>query len=107
MVALLAAGICVASIPGLTVSKLFLIYGTLRATTLLPTVLTLCDVHLNKNGVIAGVITALCTGLPLFSYATLNGLSVWKSVFALYTVLISGTIAFVWTLASRKEAVDV
>ena len=107
MVALLAAGICVASIPGLTVSKLFLIYGTLRATTLLPTVLTLCDVNLNKNGVIAGVITALCTGLPLFSYATLNGLSVWKSVFALYTVLISGTIAFVWTLASRKEAVDV
>ena len=104
MVALLCAGLLVSWIPGLTVSKLFLIYGTLRATTLLPTVMTLTGVRLKKEGVIAGVLTALCTGLPLFSYATLNGLSVWKSVFAIYTVLISGTIAVLMTVASRKEA---
>lgn len=106
MVALLVAGILVAAIPGLTVAKLFLIYGTLRATTLLPTVLTLCDVKLEKHGVITGVITALCTGLPLFAYATLNGLSIWKSVFSIYTVLISGAIAIVWTLASRKAVTE-
>lgn len=41
MLALLAVGIGVANIPNLAVTDLFLIYGTLRATTVLPTVLTL------------------------------------------------------------------
>ncbi len=93
MVALLLLGISIANIPGMTVSNMFLIYGTLRATTLLPTVLTLLKVRLAGRGIVAGVVTAMVTGLPLFSYATLNGLSLLKSAASLYTVLISGIIA--------------
>ena len=36
MLALLAVSILIANIPGLTVTHLFLFYGTLRASTLLP-----------------------------------------------------------------------
>lgn len=46
MIALLGVGILIANIPGMTVTHLFLFYGTLRASTLLPTVMTLnyqCD----------------------------------------------------------------
>lgn len=93
MVLLLMAGIVVANIPGLTVTKLFLIYGTLRATTLLPTVFTLCRVKLPGMGIVAGVSIALGTGLPVFTYATLNNLALLKTVASIYTVLISGVVA--------------
>ena len=41
MAVLLITGILIANIPGITVTHLFLFYGTLRASTLLPTVMTL------------------------------------------------------------------
>lgn len=95
MIALLVVGIVIANIPGLTVTHMFLIYGTLRATTLMPTVLTLMKVKLISAGVIAGVVIAMLTGLPAFAYATWNGLTVLKSVASLYTVLVSGIVAVI------------
>lgn len=64
MVALLVIGIIVANIPGLTVTHLFLMYGTLRAATLLPTIFTLKGVKLKPEGVVTGIATALIIGLP-------------------------------------------
>lgn len=93
MVLLLLISILIANIPGLTVTHMFLIYGTLRATTLLPTVFTLCRVKLNAKGVIAGISTAMLTGLPIFAYATLNNIAMLKTVASLYTVLSAGIIA--------------
>ncbi len=49
MVALLIAGILISNIPGLTVTHMFLFYGTLRATTMLPTMLTLLKVKLTNE----------------------------------------------------------
>lgn len=95
MVLLLLIGILIANIPGLTVTHMFLIYGTLRATTLLPTVFTLCRVKLNAKGVIAGISTAMLTGLPIFAYATLNNIAMLKTVASLYTVLSAGITAVV------------
>lgn len=46
----LALAIVIANVPGLTVTDLFLIYGTLRATTMLPTVLTLNGNALSPGG---------------------------------------------------------
>lgn len=103
MILLLIAGITVANIPGLTVTKLFLIYGTLRATTLLPTVFTLCRVKLVGKGIVAGVSIALATGLPVFTYATLNNLSVLKSMASIYTLLISGIVALVVSKMSDSQ----
>ena len=100
MVILLILGILIANIPGITVTHLFLFYGTLRASTLLPTVLTLKGVRLNSKGIIAGVITALAVGLPVFAYGSVLNNGPYKTLGSLLTVLLSGVIALT---ASRKE----
>lgn len=100
MVALLVFGIAIACIPNLLVTHLFLIYGTLRATTLLPTVMTLSGIKLKGNGVANGCITSLVLGLPIFAYGTICDLSLYKTIGCLVTVLISGIIAI---LISRNK----
>lgn len=100
MILLLLAGITIANIPGLTVTHLFLFYGTLRASTLLPTVLTLKGVCLDSGGVTAGIITALTVGLPVFACGTLFNSPACKTIGSLLTMLLSGLVAI---LISRKE----
>lgn len=104
MLLLLAVGIGIANIPGLSVTHMFLIYGTLRATTLLPTVFTLCKVKLTGQGISTGVSVALLTGLPVFAYATLNNLAILKSVASLYTVLSAGAIAVIVSCMKWRKA---
>lgn len=101
MLVLLGVSIAIANIPGLTVTHLFLFYGTLRASTLLPTVLTLLDKKLTANGVFAGIVSALCIGLPVFAVGNLTNHSVLKTAGSLTTVLLSGIIALAM---SRREA---
>ncbi|MDE6518230.1 MAG: hypothetical protein K2L18_10355, partial [Acetatifactor sp.] len=103
MILLLAAGIAVANIPGLTVTHLFLMYGTLRASTLLPTVLTLKGVRLVPRGIVAGVITAMVIGLPVFGYGNLKGIAIYKTMGSLLTVILSGAVALA---VSRKRGVS-
>lgn len=103
MVSLLAIGIAVANIPGLTVIHLFLMYGTLRAATLLPTVFTLKGVKLRAEGVVAGIVSALIIGLPIFGYGNITGTAVYKTVGSLLTVLLSGIVALI---VSRKRGVQ-
>ncbi|MCD7826330.1 MAG: hypothetical protein LUH14_10285 [Clostridiaceae bacterium] len=93
MILLLAVGIAVANIPGLTVTHLFLMYGTLRAATLLPTIFTLRGVRLKPQGVVAGIILALVIGLPVFGYGNIQGIAAYKTAGSLLTVILSGTVA--------------
>lgn len=95
MVLLLTAGIAVANIPGLTVTHLFLMYGTLRAATLLPTIFTLKGVKLKPEGVVYGIISALAIGLPIFAYGNLNGISIYKTIGSLTTVILSGAVSLI------------
>lgn len=97
MILLLVAGIAVANIPSLTVTHLFLMYGTLRASTLLPTVLTLKGVRLAPRGIVTGVIVAMMIGLPVFGYGNISGIAVYKTTGSLLTVLLSGVVAIVVT----------
>lgn len=90
MVILLIAGIAIANIPGLTVTHLFLFYGTLRASTLLPTILTLKGVQLTKKGVSRGIVIALVVGLPIFACGTIFNNAIYKTIGSLVTVLSSG-----------------
>lgn len=101
MLALLVVEIAIANIPGLTVTHMFLIYGTLRASTLLPTIFTLCRVKIAGKGIVAGVSVALLTGLPVFAYATMNDMATLKTVASVYTVLSSGIIALVFKKKER------
>ncbi len=101
MLVLLAVSILIANIPGLTVTHLFLFYGTLRASTLLPTVLTLLGKKLSASGVYSGIVASLCVGLPVFAIGNIYNLSAWKTAGSLISVLTSGIVA---VLASRKGA---
>lgn len=103
MVALLVIGIMVANIPGLTVTHLFLMYGTLRAATLLPTIFTLRGVKLKPEGVVIGIVTALIIGLPVFAYGNIMGAAAYKTAGSLLTVLLSGVVALI---VSRKRGVE-
>lgn len=95
MVLLLAVGIIVANIPGLTVTYLFLMYGTLRAATLLPTIFTLKGVKLKSQGVVAGIVSALIIGLPIFGYGNITGTAIYKTIGSLMTVILSGAVALI------------
>lgn len=100
MILLLILGIFIANIPGLTVTHLFLFYCTLRATTLLPTVLTLSKVKLTANGVFLGIIASFLVGLPVFSYGNIRNIAIYKTAGSLLAVLLSGIVAL---LLSQKR----
>ena len=97
MVVLLLAGILIANIPGMTVTRLFLFYGTLRASTLLPTVMTLRGAKFTPKGIQCGVISALAVGLPIFAYGTLLDSGPYKTLGSLATVLLSGIVGMIVT----------
>lgn len=103
MILLLVVGIAVANIPGLTVTHLFLMYGTLRAATLLPTVFTLGGVKLKAQGIVAGIISALVIGLPIFGYGNIQGIAVYKTAGSLLIVILSGVVALA---VSRMRGVN-
>lgn len=103
MILLLTVGIAVANIPGLTVTHLFLMYGTLRASTLLPTVLTLRGVRLAPRGIVVGIISAMAIGLPVFGYGNLKEIAICKTAGSLLTVILSGAVALV---VSRRGGVN-
>lgn len=102
MLLLLAVGAAVANIPGLTVTHLFLMYGTLRAAALLPTIFTLKGIELKPWGIAAGIISALIIGLPVFGYGNIQGIATYKTAGSLLTVILSGAVALA---VSRKRGV--
>lgn len=105
MVTLLMAGILIANIPGMTVTHLFLFYGTLRASTLLPTILTLKGAKLTAKGIVVGIVSALVAGLPIFAYGTISGSGLYKTMGSLTTVLLSGLAAIAisrWEVGHEK-----
>ena len=101
MIALLVVAICIANIHGITVTHLFLFYGTFRASTLLPTVLTLEGKKLSSNGIFIGILCSLFIGLPVYSAGALYNIPVLQTVGSLLSLLLSGTVAIAMT---RLEA---
>lgn len=104
MAVLLVLGVAIANIPGLTVTHMFLFYCTFRATTMLPTMLTLMNLKLKANGVVAGIISALVVGLPIFAYGNIYGIATYKTAGSLITVLSAGIVALIVSKLSKKEA---
>lgn len=97
MLAILAMGILIANIPGVTVTHLFLFYGTLRSATLLPTVFTLTSVKASARGVFVGIILSLCCGLPVFAYGNIFCIAQYKTLGSLLTVLTAGVASCIIT----------
>lgn len=95
----------IANVPGITVTHLFLIYGTLRASTLAPTVLTLTLKRRlpSEPGMFWGIILALLIGLPVFLYGSFaEGADAYKTVGSILTIGIAATTV----LISRQKGQD-
>jgi Na+/proline symporter len=107
MLVLIVGGIAIANIPGLTLVYLFVFYGTLRSSTLLPTVITLLRKNrsVSEAGIFWGVIVSLVVGLPIFAYGKLENIVPMIIGGSLFTVLASGVIVLLFSAyESRKRA---
>ncbi len=102
MLLLLITAIAIANIPGLGVTDLFLLYGALRATTMLPTVLTLLGRPLKAGAVFVGIAAAMLVGIPLFVSGMLGGNVLLQTGGSLCVLLLSGLISLI--ASGRKEA---
>lgn len=101
MILVLIGGVLIANIPNITVTDLFLFYGTLRASTLFVTLLTLCGKELHPTGVSAGVILSIIIGLPIFALGSIQSLALVKLLGSVLTLLISGVFALIYTKEER------
>jgi Na+/proline symporter len=92
MIALAVAGVTIANLPGMKILYLFLFYGTLRASTLLPTIAALRGFQPREKSVAGGILLAMITGLPLFAYGGLNDNTTAKVAGAILTVCLPGAV---------------
>ena len=102
MVLLAIAGLVIANIPDMKILYLFLFYGTLRASTLIPTVLTIIKGKLSEQGMFYGICLALFVGAPLMAYGNFGGGLHYKVAGAVFTVLSSGIVAWLWTIYGKN-----
>ena len=99
MVVLTLGGLSIAYIIGTYVANpvlyLFLVYGTLRSSVLLPTVISLMKKDVSEAGIFWGIIVSLSIGLPVFAYANLQQIVPLIIGGSLFTVLASGVTTLV------------
>ncbi len=84
---------------------LFLVYGALRSTTMLPTILTLKGKRLTAKGVFVGVLCSILIGMPVFIAGTVTGSAGLKTAGSLCAVLLSGIVSL--AMSRRGEAQSV
>lgn len=73
MVILAIISLMIANIQNIQLVYLFLIYGALRASTLLPTIMTIMYKNrIHESGVFFGILFSLFVGVPIFAYGLLN-----------------------------------
>ncbi len=99
-----AAGLAIALIPGLKILHLFLFYGTLRAGTMLPTVLTLLRRNINPRALLVALVGGWLVGLPGFVYGSLVGNVHLKVASTVFVVLFSGLGTWLGSLGYREPA---
>lgn len=106
MVLLAGIAFAIANIPGIQIVHLFLIYGALRASTLMPTLMTmLMERKLSEAGVFYGIVVSIVVGIPVFAYGLLNKIPSIAITGSAGGMLISGIIAYVWTVIEDKQKI--
>lgn len=100
-----AAALLIANIPGNTVLIMFMVYGTLRASTFLITVLTLADAPLRARAVFWGIVASMTVGFPLFIWGNVANLADVKLFGSIATVLLSGVIASLGSIYLARRGV--
>ena len=82
---------------------LFLFYGTLRASTLLPTLIAIGTHRTGDRGMFWGILVAFIVGLPVFAignFTSQPGLALGGSIL---TVLSAGIIALLGSTPGSKK----
>lgn len=103
MIFLSAISLVIANIPNIQLIYLFLIYGALRASTLLPTILTMFSQNkFNEKGVFYGILTSIFIGVPVFAYGLLNKLPLIIITGSLGGVLIPGVIILIFYIIGKR-----
>ena len=93
MIVVTVSAILIANISGLTILYLFLLYGTLRSSVMLPTVFAILGKRMSERGLFYGILTSMIVGLPIFAYGNFTG-NIPMIVFgSLFTILASGIMA--------------
>ena len=95
MVTLVIAALALANIPNLKILHLFLFYGTLRSSSVIPTILLILGKTLNEKFVFWGIITSLVVGLPIFAFGNLQQEPSLIVAGSLLTIGCSGLIAWI------------
>lgn len=87
------AAIAVSNIPGLTITYLFLFYGTLRSSVMLPTIFAINGRKMSERGIFYGILASILIGLPIFAIGNLNGNVPMIVTGSLLTIGLSGVIS--------------
>ena len=93
MIAVAIFAIIIANIPGMTIVYLFLLYGTLRSSVMLPSIWAIKGVKMSEAGLFWGILLSLCVGLPIFAYGNLNGNVAMTVTGSLLTIGLSGFLS--------------
>lgn len=107
MFVLALLGLGIANVPGIAIVQLFIFYGTLRASTLIPTVaMLLSRRRLSEAGAFWGIVVALAVGVPMSAYGNLNEVvpMIWGA--SLAVIGLSGLGVLVGTLIERRRGVE-
>lgn len=102
MVVLAILGLIISNIPNMKILYLFLFYGTLRASTLIPTILTIIKGKLSEKGMFYGISTAIFIGAPIMAYGNFGGGLDMKVFGSIFTVASSGIIVYIFSLLKIK-----
>lgn len=102
MVIIAALAICIANIPGMTITYLFLFYGTLRSSVMLPSCWAIKGVKMSEKGLFWGILLSLSVGLPTFAIGNLNGNVPMIVTGSLLTIGLSGILS----LFNKETAVE-
>jgi Na+/proline symporter len=103
VVAQVLVALAIVNIPKMQILYLFLFYGTLRASVLLPTAMAIVSDKLTEKGIFWGILLAICVGLPVFSYGNFFKVPMFVWMGSLLTVGISGGVAYFTSILGKKK----
>lgn len=104
MCALCTIALLITYIPGIKIVYLFLFYGTLRSSVLLPTILILKLKKLHEQPLFWGISTAIAVGLPIFAFGQMNSMLYVKLTGSFITVLTPGLFYLAYHLKRKNQA---
>lgn len=104
MVGLSGVAVAIALVPGIEIVQLFIIYGTLRACTLVPTIMMLTrEGPLNEKATFYGILGSLAVAVPLSAVGNLQGITPLIVLGSLAAIGISGGASYWGAVQLRND----